>query len=74
MSDDSDEPALYIKVQCSVCLGGVRKGIFMNCPYCDIDRKTFIEASFNNIKEGVAKTLTKSQKKELIQYLKSDGK
>ena len=74
MSDDSDEPALYIKVQCSLCLGGVRKGIFMNCPYCDVDRKTFIEASFSSIKEGVGKTLTKSQKKELIQYLKSDGK
>jgi len=74
VSDDSEEPALYIKVQCSLCLGGVRKGIFMNCPYCDVDRKTFIEASFNNIKEGFCKMLTKSQKKELIQYLKSDGK
>jgi len=55
-------------------LGGRRDGIFMNCPYCDVDRKTFIEASFNNIKEGFCKTLTESQKKELIQYLKSDGK
>jgi len=55
-------------------LGGIREGIFMNCPYCDVDRKTFIEASFSSIKEGVGKTLTKSQKKELIQYLKSDGK
>jgi len=74
VSDDHVEHLLYIKVMCSLCLGGTRKGIFMNCPYCDMDRKTFIEASFNNIKEGFCKTLTKSQKKELIQYLKNDGK
>ena len=72
MSDDSDEPALYIKVQCSLCLGGVRKGIFMNCPYCDADRQTYIEASFNNVKKILASTLEQSAKNELITYLKKD--
>jgi hypothetical protein len=74
VSDDSDEHVLYIKAQCSLCLGGIRKGIFMNCPYCDADRKTFIEAPFTSVKEVLSKTLTTSQKKELTQYLKSDGK
>jgi hypothetical protein len=73
VSDDSDEHVLYIKAQCSLCLGGIRKGIFMNCPYCDVDRKTFIEASFSNLKEAVSKTLTESQKKELIKYLRNEG-
>jgi len=64
---------LYIRAECSLCLGGTRKGIFMNCPYCDADRKTFIEASFGVIRESLGKTLTETQKKELIKYLKSDG-
>ena len=60
---------LYIKAQCSLCLGGVRKGIFVNCPYCDIDRKSFIEAPFNSIKENLIHSLSNSQKKELIKCL-----
>lgn len=60
---------LYIKAQCSLCLGGVRKGIFVNCPYCDIDRKSFIEAPFSSIKENLAHSLSSSQKKELIKCL-----
>jgi len=73
VSDDSDEHVLYIKAQCALCLGGGRKGIFMNCPYCDVDRKTFIEASFNSIKEVLGTTLSLSQKKELIKCLRNDG-
>lgn len=46
----------------------------MNCPYCDVDRKTFIEPPFTSVKEILSHTLTTSQKKELIRYLKSDGK
>ena len=61
---------LYAKVACSMCLGGIRKGIFANCPYCDIDRMTYIEASFNVLKESVGENLTLEQKKDLIMYLK----
>jgi hypothetical protein len=53
-----------------MCLGGIRKGIFANCPYCDIDRMTYIEASFNVLKESVGENLTLEQKKDLIIYLK----
>ncbi len=63
---------LYAKVACSMCLGGIRKGIFANCPYCDVDRMTYIEASFNVIKDNLAETLTREQKTNLIDYLKKD--
>ena len=44
---------LYARVACSLCLGGVRKGIFANCPYCDVDRMTYIEVSFTTLKENL---------------------
>ena len=69
-----DADKLYIKISCSVCLGGLREGVFMNCPYCDIDRQTFIEAPFNQIKENLSHNLTTKEKKELINYLKVNGK
>tara|TARA_Y100000310_G_scaffold112583_1_gene111070 strand:- start:1754 stop:1924 length:171 start_codon:yes stop_codon:yes gene_type:complete len=53
-----------------MCLGGIREGIFVNCPYCDVDRMTYIEASFNIIKENLNENLTLEQKKDLIIYLK----
>ncbi len=68
------EDKLYIKVSCSLCLGGVRGGIFANCPYCDVNRKTFIEASFSQIKENLSQNLTTKEKKELISCLKTNGK
>tara|TARA_R110000824_G_scaffold259110_2_gene447939 strand:- start:1003 stop:1221 length:219 start_codon:yes stop_codon:yes gene_type:complete len=61
---------LYARVACSMCLGGIRKGIFENCPYCDADRMTYIEASFNVLKENLNENLTLEQKKDLIIYLK----
>ena len=61
---------LYARVVCSMCLGGIRKGIFQNCPYCDIDRMTYIEASFNVLKENLNENLTLDQKNDLIIYLK----
>jgi hypothetical protein len=66
---DSEEHKLYIKSKCSLCLGGVRKGIFVNCPYCDVDRKSFIEAPFSSIKEILEAHLSPTQKKELIKCL-----
>jgi len=44
-------------------------GIFSNCPYCDVDRMTYIEASFNVLCENLNENLTKQQKKNLIKYL-----
>ena len=61
---------LYAKVACSMCLGGIREGIFANCPYCDTTRMTYIEASFNVLKENLNENLTLEQKKDLIIYLK----
>jgi len=63
---------LYAKVACSMCLGGIREGIFANCPYCDADRMTYIEASFNILKENLKENLTCNQKTNLIDYLKKD--
>ena len=63
---------LYAKVACSMCLGGIRKGIFANCPYCDVDRMTYIEASFNTLKDNLKQTLTMEQKTNLISYLTKD--
>jgi len=60
---------LYARVACSMCLGGIRVGIFSNCPYCDVDRMTYIEASFNVLCENLNENLTKQQKKNLIKYL-----
>ena len=71
MHGGSDQK-LYARVACSMCLGGIRKGIFANCPYCDMDRMTYIEASFNVIKDNLAETLTREQKTNLIDYLKKD--
>ena len=61
---------LYARVACSMCLGGIRVGIFANCPYCDADRMTYIEASFNVLKENLKENLTMKQKQRLIIYLK----
>ena len=61
---------LYARVACSMCLGGIRVGIFSNCPYCDTDRMTYIEASFNVLKENLNENLTLDQKNDLIICLK----
>ena len=69
MQSGSDHK-LYARVACSMCLGGIREGIFANCPYCDIDRMTYIEASFNTLRENLKEDLTLDQKQDLIIYLK----
>jgi len=61
---------LYARVGCSMCLGGIRVGIFANCPYCDVDRMTYVEASFNVLKENLKENLTAEQKEDLITSLK----
>ena len=68
MDKDSDHK-LYAKVMCSMCLAGHREGMFGNCPYCNVDRKTYIEASFETIKVHLNEILTIKQKKELVRFL-----
>tara|TARA_Y100000310_G_C20579392_1_gene762185 strand:- start:669 stop:911 length:243 start_codon:yes stop_codon:yes gene_type:complete len=73
MSGSKDEGYnLYMKVNCSICLGGQREGVFVNCPYCDVDRKTFIEASFKTIKVSLKKNLSVAKQNELVKFL-NDG-
>ena len=60
---------LFVKGSCSICLNGIRKGVFTNCPYCDEDRKQLLEASYKTIKELLVENLSKEQKKDLIKGL-----
>jgi hypothetical protein len=53
-------------------LGGIRKGVFVNCPYCDIDRKNFIEAPIKSIKYIVKSNFSKTEIKELIKYIQGE--
>ena len=70
MSGRKDEGYnLYMKVNCSICLGGQREGVFVNCPYCDTERKQVIEASFTVVKDSLKRCLSSEQKKELIKEL-----
>jgi len=63
---------LYVRIICSMCQGGRRAGMFGNCPYCDLDRKTFVEASFKTIKAHLDVTLSREQREDLINFL-NDG-
>ena len=71
MTDEVDHK-LYVKIMCTMCLGGQRAGIFGNCPYCNRERTTFVEASFKIIKENLNINLSTEQKKDLREFL-SDG-
>jgi hypothetical protein len=66
---DQKSIGLYVKSKCSICLNGRRKGIFVNCPYCDEERDQVIEASFKTTKEILKENLTEEQKSELIKFL-----
>ena len=68
MTDESDHK-LYIRIMCTMCLGGQRAGIFGNCPYCNRERKTFVEASFKIIKESLDTILSSEQKEDLREFL-----
>ena len=69
MGDESDSK-LYVRITCSMCLGGIRKGIFENCSYCDLDRKTYVEASFKTIVQNLKESLNDKQKESLIKDIK----
>lgn len=65
MSASEDEVHLYIKVVCSLCLGGRRKGVFANCSYCNHERMTYIEAPITSIAKYV-KTLDKETQSRFL--------
>lgn len=71
MSEEGTPLKLHMKVRCSICLGGVRKGVFTNCPYCDQERFTYIEASFQYVCSYI-KQLEAPQQKQIIELLQSD--
>jgi len=68
VTDDADHK-LYVRIMCTMCLGGERAGIFGNCPYCDRERKTFVEASFKTIKESLGTILSSDQKEDLREFI-----
>ena len=68
MTDEVDHK-LYVKIMCTMCLGGERAGIFGNCPYCNCERTTFVEASFKTIKENININLSNEQKEDLREFL-----
>jgi len=51
-------------------MGGKRGTAFPNCPYCDLERKTMIEASPSVIQNYLLTSLSAKEKKELIKLLK----
>jgi len=63
---------LYVRAPCSLCLGGTRLGVFKNCPYCNEDRETYIEATKKTIVENICKTFSKKEKEQLIKELSRD--
>jgi len=67
--EDEENHKLYIKIMCTMCLGGERAGIFGNCPYCNRERTTFVEASVKIIKENLNVILEEDEKKDLIEFL-----
>jgi hypothetical protein len=71
VSDEGGEK-LYVKAPCSLCLGGKRLGIFKNCPYCDKNRETYIEATKKDITETICKFFSDKEKAELIKKLSRD--
>ena len=70
MSNEKSRQKLYIKIDCSVCMGGKRNPGYQSCPYCDTDRKTFIEASPSVIQNYLLLVLSEEQIKELLNLLK----
>ena len=68
MTDEVDHK-LYVKIMCTMCLGGERAGIFGNCPYCNRERTTYVEASFKTIKENLNINLSNEQKEDLREFL-----
>lgn len=68
MSDDED-CKLYVKMTCSICMGGKRNIGYNSCPYCNMDKKTFVEASPSIIQNYLLASLGPQQKKEVIKIL-----
>jgi hypothetical protein len=68
VGEDEEPFKLYIKVSCSLCLGGMRQGIFANCPYCNHERKTYIESPLKEI-AGYINSLDPLSRTKLLSLL-----
>ena len=69
MAGYGEEQKLYVRVTCSICLGGARNPGYSICPYCDMERKTFIEASPSVIRNYLSSSLDQEEKANLIKFL-----
>lgn len=69
MDTTEEEGRLYVKVKCSVCFGTMSNRNGGACPYCDLQGKTFIEASINVLKETLQAGYTTQEKEEIIKCL-----
>ena len=69
MSGEGEEQKLYVKITCSICMGGKRNPGYSICPYCDMERKTFVEASPSVIRNYLSSSLDKKEKADLVKFL-----
>lgn len=65
LEDEAENNNLYVKIKCSVCLGGSR-AVFSKCLYCDEERNQIIEASTKEIKRILKMRMSKDEKKQFI--------
>jgi hypothetical protein len=63
---------LFVKVRCSICFGTHNNHNKGNCPYCDVNGKTFIEVSIKTLIEEL-KNLSDLDKEEIIKSLRNNG-
>ena len=71
VSDSEGDGCLYIKTGCSFCMEGFRKGVFANCPYCNHERKTYIQAPLLHIAKYI-KSLDKESQVRFLALLDED--
>jgi len=67
--EQSVDKKIYIRITCSICLGNKSNRNGGTCPYCDVDGKTYIEATFEAIKNQLLK-MSKDDKKIIIECLR----
>jgi hypothetical protein len=68
---DDDEGVLYVRSMCMVC-----RDKTYNCPYCDGEGKTYIEAADKTVARWI-NNLSTERKDDIIKYIQKglkDGK
>jgi len=59
---------IYVRVICSICFGNRSNRNGGTCPYCDMDGATYIEATFETVKNQLLK-MSKEDKKSIMECL-----